>query len=1124
MQLSRSLVALLLTLLYAHCAAAAIIHARQNAGDSAATSVQSSVEPSTTARTTRELSSEASTTATSNQASSAAPSDIETSTRASAESSTTAAVSTTALTDVPAAAVPSDAAAASTTAAVYSGHGLPLPPKITPAIGITGAVLMITGVIYTLIGIKNLWVNIGGSVGFLVALSITVLIEYVMNPPVTDAVQGAFFVAAFIPALLAGGVAYIFKDITEGLGCLLGGFCLAMWFLVLKSGGLITSTTGRAIFIGVFSAVGWALSFSHYTRTYGLIGCTSFAGATITVLGIDCFSRAGLKEFWLYIWDLNDDTFPLFTNTYPITRGIRVEIACIIIISLLGIASQMKLWRVVKARREQRDAIRRQKEEDQERLDEEIGKRIVEDTDRERAQWEAVYGNKSAYNDKSAEPDHLDSGVGSEHGRKPSISVKELSRGSSDDSMEMYELDSGTREDSQAQLISQYTTPAEDTDEIQQIDGQGQPLPNASYFNPRDSLSKRQDSMENTAYSEDSIGPSPRFSASAPPPLQTVPLPFVVPTGNDSTYDLLDQESVASIPEHLVVREDSAQRLSIHPGSKRSSNIRNSHNSHATSEENLIEDDRASSIAATLDDMNEDVISLPALSRAGTPFSRLDQAEEDQDAENEPTKTGDSKDETHADSPDAGDTGPQEPQVGGQHEVLAPAPPRSLTSSTDLTTGDNNKRAARKERRQSGTSANRDEGGSSSDNQARSRKSTTQSEIAHSVVGSLSDHLPDKLSKVMLTYRTNEWAKHVSMAEQPELESIPEPSSPGVMVDLGFKQAAETPQKTPDPPPHTEAKPERDSRDASQLSQSNPYRQSLQRSSSGLSKNVPVNDTPVPLSRNSSSATLATASASPHINLQRNSSAPSVTTISRPGSALAGNATRGLRISSSPVNAPIAEQPSEEDTLAESRAHAKYSPSPIPTNTLLSERDSRIRNKPTKMSFNVPPGQSPVVQPQLSQRMSRAPSAANSVRSSQIGVEDMDPDNMSLSQRRLMVQKNRQSTQRNSSYPSLSAQNFDSHQPQREANMPQEKREQMFASWRGSLQHDQQLRQPAQRENDGRRSAMISERRNKELAQQQQELNRQHIDSMIHEKMRTGQMQQLHRDRLRRLQASAKTE
>jgi hypothetical protein len=33
-----------------------------------------------------------------------------------------------------------------------------------------------------------------------------------------------------------------------------------------------------------------------------LIVCTSISGATALVLGIDCYSRAGLKEFWLYIW------------------------------------------------------------------------------------------------------------------------------------------------------------------------------------------------------------------------------------------------------------------------------------------------------------------------------------------------------------------------------------------------------------------------------------------------------------------------------------------------------------------------------------------------------------------------------------------------------------------------------------------------------------------------------------------------------------------------------------------------------------------------------------------------------------------------------------------------------
>ena len=79
-----------------------------------------------------------------------------------------------------------------------------------------------------------------------------------------------------------------------------------MWLLVLKSGGIITSTAGKSIFIGVFCLTSFAFSFSHYTRSYGIIGSTSFAGATAIVLGVDCFSRAGLKEFWLYIWSKSE--------------------------------------------------------------------------------------------------------------------------------------------------------------------------------------------------------------------------------------------------------------------------------------------------------------------------------------------------------------------------------------------------------------------------------------------------------------------------------------------------------------------------------------------------------------------------------------------------------------------------------------------------------------------------------------------------------------------------------------------------------------------------------------------------------------------------------------------------
>jgi hypothetical protein len=123
-----------------------------------------------------------------------------------------------------------------------------------------------------------------------------------MNTPVPDARQGGYFAACFLTGVIFGAVSLVFQEITEGMGCLLGGFCLSMWFLALKPGGLLTETSAKVVFIAAFTVTCYATSFSHYTRPYGLIGSTSFGGATVTILGIDCFSRAGLKEFWLYIW------------------------------------------------------------------------------------------------------------------------------------------------------------------------------------------------------------------------------------------------------------------------------------------------------------------------------------------------------------------------------------------------------------------------------------------------------------------------------------------------------------------------------------------------------------------------------------------------------------------------------------------------------------------------------------------------------------------------------------------------------------------------------------------------------------------------------------------------------
>ena len=161
---------------------------------------------------------------------------------------------------------------------------------------------MLTGVVYTLIGIRTKWLHIFLSSAYLVSLAVTVLIIYVMHPPIKSAVQGGYFVAAFLSGVVFGIGSVVFADLTEFFGCLLGGFCLSMWFLVLRPGGLIKTTVGRVVLIACFALGTSALYFHRFTRPYGLIGSTSFAGATVVVIGIDCFSRAGLKEFWVYLW------------------------------------------------------------------------------------------------------------------------------------------------------------------------------------------------------------------------------------------------------------------------------------------------------------------------------------------------------------------------------------------------------------------------------------------------------------------------------------------------------------------------------------------------------------------------------------------------------------------------------------------------------------------------------------------------------------------------------------------------------------------------------------------------------------------------------------------------------
>ncbi|KAL2813290.1 hypothetical protein BJX63DRAFT_230304 [Aspergillus granulosus] len=270
---------------------------------------------------------------------------------------------------------------------------LPLQPKVTPALGVGGFILLITGATLALIGVRNLWVQVFLSAAFLTSLGVTVLIVYVMSPPVRTAIQGAYLVAIFFTGITFGALAIVFKELAEGLGCLLGGFCTSMWLLSTKPGGLLTATDAKTGFIGAISIGFYAISFSHYTRPYGLIVATSIAGGTAVSLGIDCYSKAGLKEFWLYLWALNDDIFPLGTDTYPVTRYIKVELAATVIVAIMGVISQLRLWKVVRDRRAKEEEKRQEEQRQKDEAEAEVVRRLEENNLKERMEWEAKYGD-----------------------------------------------------------------------------------------------------------------------------------------------------------------------------------------------------------------------------------------------------------------------------------------------------------------------------------------------------------------------------------------------------------------------------------------------------------------------------------------------------------------------------------------------------------------------------------------------------------------------------------------------------------------------------------------------------------------------------------------------------------
>jgi hypothetical protein len=185
-----------------------------------------------------------------------------------------------------------------------------------------------------------------------------------------------------------------------------------------------------------------------------------------------------------------------------------------------------------------------------------------------------------------------------------------------------------------------------------------------------------------------------------------------------------------------------------------------------------------------------------------------------------------------------------------------------------------------------------------------------------------------------MSYRTNEWAKHLDRAEKPELDEIKlaEQSKEDHEAEIAAPSASQSCDRPLDaqPPPA--------SRRASQrLSLGYQEQSYIKRSASNTSLQDQLHSQQPGLTTQTFHG----------ITPQR---PPSQTLLTHAGAQQSlPLMTRGFRSSSTPLNSqPLLESPLEG---LESSYPSRYTPSPLPGNTLLSKRDNIVRNRYSSLPF-----------------------------------------------------------------------------------------------------------------------------------------------------------------------------
>ncbi|PFH54771.1 hypothetical protein AMATHDRAFT_52661 [Amanita thiersii Skay4041] len=254
---------------------------------------------------------------------------------------------------------PSTSATSTIVSQTSSPSSTPTPEPITldtrldPAFGVLGAILILTGLPSAFWGHKNRWTSffLIGFYSFSLACIVLILkfgVLPAVNPP-SKTLRGMFVLASAVAGVAGGAISIFFwKAARYGIGGW-GGFAVALWIQCFRDGGVITPIGFRWILYIGCAVVGFTLCTIPRIHYHVLLVSTAFVGSSAFILGIDCYTTAGLKEF--YIWNLGFRTlFPKFTNNgiqFPVTQTMQIELGLIGAVALMGIAVQLRILTVL---------------------------------------------------------------------------------------------------------------------------------------------------------------------------------------------------------------------------------------------------------------------------------------------------------------------------------------------------------------------------------------------------------------------------------------------------------------------------------------------------------------------------------------------------------------------------------------------------------------------------------------------------------------------------------------------------------------------------------------------------------------------------------------------------------